>query len=190
MLASLWRVRWPLGEAIVPLLQALWVNRKYLSGLPTVPAIRHSAWTVRELDGLLLQSQDRLHAIEGKGPGLAAVSAIVGAALGIAISGTWECAVLAQKILLVAATVATASSLVCPIVLVGPLRRNAVTLFALAELSHQPMGAVEALAVKADAVAENDQRTARLANLQTASRNDLRNALILLAVWGLTLPVL
>jgi len=190
VLVRIWRLRWPAGEVVVPLLQALWVNRKYLSGPPTVPSIRHSVWTARELDSLLLQSQDRLRSIEAKGPGLAAVSAIVGAALGIAISETWQSAPLAQKIVLIAAAVAVASSLVCPIVLVGPLRRNGLTLSALAELSYRPAGAVEALLVKAEAIAENDQRTARLANLQTASRNDLRNAVILLVVWALTLPVL
>jgi len=107
----------------------------------------------------------------------------------LAISETWQCASLPQKILLVAATVYTFVSLLCPIFLVGSVRRNALTLSALAELSREPHGALRALQMKVEAVAKNDWRNGRLANLQSACAYDLRNAVMLLGVWAVTLLV-
>ena len=78
-------------------------------------------------------------------------------------------------------------SLLVPILLVGSVRRNTLTLTKLAELSGDDRGDVEAFHVKTQAIAKNDWRTARLANLQSASAYDLRNALLLLAIWGMTL---
>ncbi len=151
------------------------------------PRVRYAAWTADELDRLLDQSHDRLRSIEGKGPGLATVSAVVGATLGLAISDTWQCATLIQRALLVAATGYTFVSLLSPILVVGSVRRNTLTLNALAELSRENVGVVRAFDVKAQAIAKNDWRVGRLANLQSACASDLRNALILIAVWGVTL---
>jgi uncharacterized membrane protein YcjF (UPF0283 family) len=186
-LQRLWSWRWRLGRWFVPLSQALWVNHRHMPRTDDTPDIRHSVWTASELDRLLDQSHDRLRSIEGKGPGLATVSAVVGAALGLAISETWQSATLAQQMMLVAATVYTFVSLLCPILLVGSVRRNMLTLSKLAELSHKQNGAVEALNVKTEAIAKNDWRNGRLANLQSACTYDLRNAVLLLAAWSVTL---
>jgi hypothetical protein len=176
-----------LGELVTPLAQALWVNHRFHSADVAVPAIRRSDWTAAELDRLTEQSHDRLRSIEAKGPGLATVSAVVGAAIGLAITATWDHATGAQRTLLVASAVYTFVSLICPIMLVGSVQRSVITLDKLAALSDTPDGEMEAFRVKVEAIAENDRHTNRLANLQTACSYDLRDALVLLAVWGVTL---
>ncbi len=189
LLERIWGWRWRRGAWFVPLSQALWVNRRYQPRYPPTPELRYSLWTATEVDRLLNQSHDRLRSIEGKGPGLATISAVVGAALGLAISATWSSATCIQKGLLVAATVYTFISLICPILVVASVRRNTLTLSTLAQLSHEELGAVRALDAKVEAIVKNDWRNGRLANLQSACAYDLRNAVLLLAVWSLTLLV-
>jgi hypothetical protein len=180
------RIGWRIGQQVLPLPVALYANLRYLRGTaPTEAALPAGEWVPEEGGGLLDRSEDRLQSLEGKGPGLATVCAIVAAAIAVAISLDWTGTTTVAKAILVAAGACSFMSLWAPIVLVGPVARATVTSATLREAEKQTEPTVFLANQKAQAAADNDRSTQRLSNLQAASRNDVRNAIILFGVWAI-----
>jgi hypothetical protein len=153
--------------------------------MPSLPA---TEWSRRERRALLDSSEERLRSIEGKGPGLAAVSAVIVAAALVAITSGWNESTTTARIILALAAVYAASSLVMPLYLVGPLRRDTVHVAEL-DAAAQTDDPEEALAKgAADAAMSNDLRNLRLSNLLDAARRELSYTLLLLLLWALLVP--
>lgn len=182
--AATWLV-WRPGQYVFPLALALYVNRTRLGGEPGASSrLPQKPWMPDEQRALLARSEQRLQSIEGKGPGLATVCAVVVAAVAVAISLTWSDATPLARVILLASGGYALLSLYAPIRLVGPVRRSTVTSEHLAEAGGRSDGEQMLGALYAEAAAANDHETLRLSNLQAASRNDLAVATVLFAVWG------
>jgi hypothetical protein len=171
---------------VLPLPVAWYVNRRYLSGPaePVTVDLPVSQWALAEQQRLLDRSEQRLQGVEGKGPGLATVCAVVTAAIAVAISLAWSDATNLARLLLGAAAFYAAMSLAAPIKLVGPIERSTITLEYLATLADHTDGERHLARQSAQAAADNDRATLRLGNLLAASRNDVRIAVVLFTVWG------
>ena len=87
-----------------------------------MPDLPVDEWALAERRKLLADSQGRLASLEGKGPGLTTVTAVVVAGAVLAIASGWDESTALGRIVLVAAAVYTAFSLVTPLYLVGPLK--------------------------------------------------------------------
>ncbi len=179
------RAGWLVGEQIVSLPTALYANRRYLAESVSVDALPAGEWAVDESSALLDRSEDRLQSLEGKGAGLATVCGIVAAAIAVAISLDWTGTTVGGRVILVLAAAYSAMSLFTPIVLVGPVRRATVTTATLHRAATSEQPAAYLANEKAQAAANNDRANQRLSNLQAASRNDVRNAVLLFVVWAL-----
>ena len=181
------RVLWRLGQRVLPLPLALYVNHRIIRDEPSrPPELPAMPWAFNEQQHLLERSEGRLESIESKGPGLATVSAIVAAAIGVAISLTWKDATSVQRIILCASAIYAAMSLVAPIKLVGPIDRSTVTLSQLTAAAEEGTPEASLAKVCSEAAANNDRSVLRLSNLQAASRNDLVAATLLFLVWAVT----
>jgi len=175
---------WRAGPRLLALLVALYVNQRFLRGpAPVPPDLPDAAWSYAERQRLLERSEQRLQSIEGKGPGLATVCAIVAGAIGVAISLTWKDGSVVEKVLLVASAAYAVMSLAAPIKLVGPIERSTITSAELAAAAHDPQPEASVTRQAAQAAADNDRSTLRLGNLQAASRNDLFAATTLFVTW-------
>lgn len=173
---------------MLPTPAIFYLNRKRVREAAPVPQLPATEWSRHERRSLLDRSEHRLQNIEGKGPGLAAVTAVVAAAVLLALSG-WGRSDGVAKALLVLATLYVALSLCTPLYLVGPLTRNTLTAEDLADVAEND-SAEEFLAVKsADLAAANDLQNIRLANHLDASRRELAYALAIIIVWALLVPV-
>ncbi len=177
---------WRGGQYVLPLPLAWYANRKYLSGpAPELPShLPKGMWALAEQQRLLDRSEQRLQGIEGKGPGLATVCAVVAAAIAVAISLAWTEATTVGRVLLGAAAFYAAMSLAAPIRLVGPIERSTITIDFLATLVHRADGEEVLARQSAQAASDNDRATVRLGNLLAASRNDVRVAVVLFTAWG------
>jgi hypothetical protein len=177
---------WRGGQYVLPLPLAWYANRKYLSGsAPEVPSrLPKGDWALAEQQRLLDRSEQRLQGIEGKGPGLATVCAVVAAAIAVAISLAWPDATTLGRLLLGAAAFYAAMSLAAPIRLVGPIERSTITIEFLTTLVNRADGEEVLARQSAQAASDNDRATVRLGNLLAASRNDVRVAVLLFAIWG------
>jgi hypothetical protein len=178
--AAFWR--------LFPTLATLYLNWDRVREPMKMPSLPATDWSRRERRGLLDNSEERLRSLEGKGPGLAAVSAVIVAAVLIAIVSGWNESTTPARVILALAAVYATSSLVMPLFLVGPLRRDTVhvsELYAAAQ-SDDPEEALATAA--ADAAMRNDLRNLRLSNLLDASRRELSYALLLLLLWAILLP--
>ena len=178
---------WRGGQYVLPLPLAWYANRRYLAGsAPSVSSdLPTGEWALAEQQRLLDRSEQRLQGIEGKGPGLATVCAVVAAAIAVAISLAWSDANDPARVLLAGAAFYAAMSLAAPIKLVGPIERSTITLDFLTALSGQANPERRLARQSAQAAADNDRATLRLGNLLAASRNDVRVAVLLFTVWGL-----
>jgi hypothetical protein len=177
---------WRAGQRVLPLLLAVYVNRRIIAGkAPTAPELPEAPWIFVEQQRLMERSEQRLESIESKGPGLATVGAIVTAAIGVAISLTWSDASVAQRVILVASASYAVMSLAAPIALVGPIERSTVTVQQLALIAQEDAPEATLAKVCSQAAADNDRSTLRLSNLQAASRNDLTVATVLFLAWAI-----
>lgn len=176
---------WRLGQHLIPLPVALYVNHRFLgdTGLE-LPQLPETAWAFEEQQRLLERSEERLESIEGKGPGLATVSAIVTAAIAVAISLTWTDASSPQRVILVLSGMYALMSLVAPITLVGPIERSTVTVDQLVAAAKEDVPEASLARACSEASAQIDRSVLRLSNLQAASRNDLVMATLLFLVWA------
>lgn len=180
-------VTWRLGVRLLALPLAVHTNRRFLAGPAAAPPeLPESSWALAEQQRLLDRSEQRLQSIEGKGPGLATVGAVVAAAIAVAISLTWDDAGTLQRVLLAAAGAYALMSLAAPIKLVGPIERSTITAAQLAEISDEAHPEARLARECAQAAADNDRSTLRLSNLQAASRNDLVAATVLFVAWAVS----
>ncbi len=173
---------------LLPSPAIVYLNRALVTTPVEVPAMPKSEWSQRERRALLDRSEDRLRNIEGKGPGLAAITAVVAAAVLLALTGWGESEWIA-RVLLVLATLYLALSLCTPLHLVGPVSRHTLTVEDLQEAAADPHPE-ESLAEKsADYAAMNDLQNTRLANHLDAARRELSYAMALVIVWAVLVPV-
>ena len=87
---------------MLPTPAIVYLNRARVTTPVEIPAMPKSEWSQRERRALLDRSEDRLRNIEGKGPGLAAVTAVVAAAVLLALTGWGESDWPARALLVVA----------------------------------------------------------------------------------------
>lgn len=178
---------WRAGQRLLALPLAVYANRTFLGG-PAVPPPEtpESPWVFTEQQRLLERSEQRLQSIEGKGPGLATVCAVVAAAIGVAISLTWKDDTTLSRLLLGLSAAYAVMSLAAPIKLVGPIERSTITAAQLAEIASSPAPEANLGRQCAQAAADNDRSALRLSNLQAASRNDFVAAAVLFVAWAVS----
>lgn len=173
---------------LFPTLATLYLNWDRVREPMKMPSLPATDWSRRERRALLDGSEERLRSLEGKGPGLAAVSAVIVAAVLVAITSGWNESTPPARVILALAAVYAAFSLLMPLYLVGPLRRDALHVAEL-DAAAQTDDPEEALAKEAaDAAMHNDLRNLRLSNLLDAARRELSYALLLVLLWALLVP--
>ncbi len=165
-LFNLLRVRWP-------------------TEMPDLPP---DEWSRRERRELLTASEDRLRNLEGKGPGLATISAVITAAVLVALTTGWYESRGFARVILMIATVYAVLSLIMPLYLVGPLKREAVHVGALVDAAEADDPEEDLAQAAANAAMNQDLRNLRVANLLGAARRELAYALVLLVVWLILVP--
>jgi hypothetical protein len=173
---------------VLPTPAIYYLNRARVNTPVEVPSLPENEWSQRERRSLLSASEERLRNIEGKGPGLATVTAVIAAAVLVALVGGWNESEAFAKVLLVLATLYTFLSLCTPIYLVGPLRRHTVHVAELEQAAGDPQPEEYLAAHSAEAAMENDLQNLRLANHLDAARRELTYALVLVVVWALLVP--
>jgi hypothetical protein len=190
-----WRQWWArliyghFGEYVLPTVSTWLYNKQRLSQPAPPEILPDEDWARRERHEALARSEDRLRGIEAKGPGLAAACAVVAAAVLLAVTSGWDNSTLAGRILLAAAAIYSAFSLLMPIYLVGPLQRGTIDSPELAEAARTANPEAHLAGVAAQAERFNTWRVQRLANLQNAARNDLFTGAALLLCWVVLAPV-
>lgn len=175
----LWRV--------LPTPAIFYLNRTRVTTPTDVPAMPDEEWSRRERRSLLSRSEERLRNIEGKGPGLAAVTAVIAAAVLLALTG-WGESEWPAKVLLALAAFYVTLSLCTPLYLVGPLTRHTVTVEDLKDAAGDPRPQELLSARSAEQAMQNDLQNLRLANHLDASRRELTYALALVVLWALLVP--
>jgi hypothetical protein len=156
---------------------------EWLSSSPR-DALPAETWVLSEADAMLTSSQDRVRSLEGKGPALAAVCTVVGAAVGAAISLTWGGSTVLAKILLVGAASYCAVSLRGPLAVAGPLNQATVEPASLQRAASSPDPVAFLARRKLRAARTNYLIARRLAALQTASRDALLRAILMFVLWS------
>ena len=174
---------------IFPTVGAFVLNRLCLREPRRPPALPSSDWSRRERHALLTNSEERRRNLEGKGPGLATVSAIVVAAVLIAMTEGWNASHPAGRTVLVIAAVYAGFSLFTPIYLVGPQKRDVVDIRDLERAARAPAPEDSVATRAAMAAMQNDLRNLHLANLLDAARRELSYALGFLLLWVVLVPV-
>lgn len=175
----LWRV--------LPTPAIFYLNRTRVTTPAEVPAMPDAEWSQSERRSLLSRSEDRLRNIEAKGPGLAAVTAVIAAAVLLALTG-WSESQWPAKVVLALAAFYVALSLCTPLYLAGPLTRHTVTVEDLKDAAEDPSPQELLAARSAEQAMQNDLQNLRLANHLDASRRELTYALVLVLVWALLVP--
>jgi hypothetical protein len=186
-------VRWVMLGRIaawmLPTPSTFYFNAVVMPPPPKPVDLPDADWTRRESHALLDRSEDRRRTIETKGPGLATVSAILVAGVLVALSSGWEQSTWPARLLLGGATFYALISLLVPIHLVGPLRRQAIRSVELTEAANQS-NPETFLALKARAgAAINDHDNLVLTNLQGAARKEAWFVWALLVSWALLVPL-
>jgi hypothetical protein len=175
-------------QYVIPTITAVYVNRFLVKELQPPLDLPNKQWANHERHALLDRSEERLRSLEGKGPGLATVTAIIAAGVIVSIQSGWTGSDGLGRLLLVIAAVYAGFSLVTPIYLVGPQVRSQIWGSDLEEAVNET-SPEEWLAQKAaDAAVANSKRTIRLANLQTGARNELAVGFVALALWAILVP--
>jgi hypothetical protein len=173
---------------VLPTPAAAYFNRQRVTTPVEMPSLPSTEWSRRERRALLSASEERLRNIEGKGPGLATVSAIIVGAVLIATTSGWQESTLIARILLAAATLYAVLCLCMPIYLVGPLKRHTVHVAEI-QVAAQSDEPEEVLAAKAgEAAMLNDLQNQRLTNLLDAAQRELIYTLVLVVLWALLVP--
>jgi hypothetical protein len=173
---------------LVPTPATLYLNHARVREPMKAPEFSASDWSRRERRALLTSSEERMRNLEAKGPGLATISAVIVAAVLVCITGGWDESTTLARIILVLAALYAVLSLLMPLYLVGPLRRDTVHIAEL-EAAAQAKDPEEALAASAaEAAMSNDLRNLRLSNLLDAARRELSYALALLVLWVVFVP--
>ncbi len=185
-------VRWVMlgrtAEWMLPTPSTFYFNAIAMPPPPKPADLPNAEWTRRESHALLDRSEDRRRTIETKGPGLATVSAILVAGVLVALSSGWERSTWPARLLLAGATFYAMVSLLVPIYLVGPLRRQTIRSVELTEAAEQD-DPEEFLALKArGGAAINDHDNLALTNLQDAARKEAWFVWTLLIGWALLVP--
>ncbi len=173
---------------LLPTPAIFYLNRTRVTTPADVPVMPDAEWSRSERRSLLSRSEERLRNIEAKGPGLAAVTAVIAAAVLLALTG-WGESEWPAKVLLALAAFYVALSLCTPLYLVGPLTRYTVTVEDLADAAADPHPQELLAARSAEQAMQNDLQNLRLANHLDASRRELVYALVLVLVWALLVPV-
>jgi hypothetical protein len=174
---------------LFPTLGTLYLNRHRVREPVRLPDLPQNEWSRSQRHDLLTFSEERMRNIEAKGPGLATVSAVIVAAVLLAIIGGWDESTGVARAILVLTALYTAFSLLMPMYLVGPLKRDTVHLRSI-ETAARADDPEEALAhFAAEGAMRNDLRNLRLANLLDAARRELAYALALLLLWVVLVPV-
>lgn len=172
---------------VLPTPATYFLNRKRLITPAEIGSMPTTGWSKQERRGLLERSEARLQNIEGKGPGVAAVTAVVAAGVLIALTDGWNEAGCLAKAFLVLAAFYTALSLPTAIYLVGPLKRHVIDVADLEEAAPDADPEERLAAISADAAMRNDLQNMRLANHLDAARRELAYALTFLSCWVATL---
>lgn len=173
---------------ILPTPAILYLNRVRLREPVEVPTLPPGNWSRRERHRLLAASEERLRNLEGKGPGLATLTAIVVAAVLVALTSGWAESTTVPRVILVLASIYVLLSLLMPLYLVGPLRRNTIHLVELETAAGGSDPEETTAQSAASAAMNNDLRNLRVANLLDAARRELIYALALLLAWVLLVP--
>jgi hypothetical protein len=167
-----------------------YLNRERVREPDDMPELPMSEWALRERRELLAGSQERMASLEGKGPGLATVNAVVVAAVLLAIASGWDESALLGRLLLAAAAFYAAFSLLMPLYLVGPLPRAVIHVADLTAVAASERSKEEELATRAaQAAMENDLENRRISNMVDAARRELVYALGLLMFWVALVPI-
>jgi hypothetical protein len=177
------------GEYVLPTTSTWVVNRAALREPQRPPIVSDAAWSHQERHAMLSRSEERLRNIEAKGPGLGAICAVIAAPVVLAVATRWEDSTVGGKALLTTALVYSIFSLLTPIYLVGALARATIDAPQLAEASREVNPEAYLAETAAQCERSNTLRMQRLANLQTAARNDLFAAGALLLVWAVFGPL-
>jgi len=182
-------VLWPKLRFVLPTLTALVFNKVRLRRELKAPRLPEEPWARAHARQLLARSEERLRGIEAKGPGLAALSAIIGAAVLASLVDGWDDATTLGRLLLAVATWYAVFSLLVPIYLVGPQPRDTVDAPHLGVAASREDAEDYLAREELNAAQRNVRRTQRLANLQDAARNELAAALAVVLMWALLGPV-
>jgi len=177
------------AEWLLPTPSTFYFNAVKMPPPPESPELPDADWVRKESHALLDRSEARRRAIETKGPGLATISAIFVAGVLVALANGWDRSTWPGRALLAAAIFYALVSLLVPIYLVGPLRRQTIRSSELAEAAEH--GDPERfLAEKALAgAAINDHDNLSLTNLQDAARKEVWFVWLLLVSWLILVPL-
>ena len=177
------------AEWLLPTPSTFYFNAVKMPPPPQPPELPDADWVRKESHALLGRSEDRRRTIETKGPGLATISAIFVAGVLVALANGWDRSTWPGRALLAAAIFYALVSLLVPIYLVGPLRRQTIRSSELAEAAEH--GDPERfLAEKAMAGATiNDHDNLALTNLQDAARKEVWFVWLLLVSWLILVPL-
>ncbi|MGE0065893.1 MAG: hypothetical protein AB7T48_00945 [Solirubrobacterales bacterium] len=177
------------AEWLLPTPSTFYFNAVKMPPPPDSPELPDAEWVRKESHALLGRSEDRRRTIETKGPGLATISAIFVAAVVVALANGWDRSTWPGRILLAAAIFYALVSLLVPIYLVGPLRRQTIRGSELAKAAEH--GDPERfLAEKAiEGAAINDHDNLALTNLQHAARKEVWFVWLLLVSWLIFVPL-
>lgn len=178
----------PWSQYVLPTLSAMYFNATRVEEPEPPKNLPNADWADRERHALLARSEERLRGIEAKGPGLATVSAIIAAAVLLAVSNGWGESVTAGRVLLVLAVVFSVFSLMTPIYLVGQQRRHQLWTNDLEAAATKRDPEAWLAEQSADAAMKNTARTIRLGNLQDGARTETTIALAVLLIWVLVVP--
>jgi hypothetical protein len=192
------RIRIPAGTQSVLLSEGVWImfptaatwylNRQRVREPRTMPSVPPAGWTRSARKTLLSDSEGRLRNLEAKGPGLATITAVVVAGVIAAIVTGWSASDGLGRAVLALAAFYVFLSLLVPLKLVGPLRRNVIDVDDILDASdaREPE---EALAERAaEAAMATDVENLRVGNLLDAARRELFYVVALLAAWLLLVP--
>ncbi|MGA7272187.1 MAG: hypothetical protein WB239_14040 [Acidimicrobiia bacterium] len=186
-------VRWIMlgtaAEWLLPTPSTVYFNAVEMPPPPEPAELPDAAWVRKESQALLDRSEDRRRTIETKGPGLATISAIFVAGVLVALTSGWDRSTWPARVLLAAAIFYALVSLLVPIYLIGPLRRQRIRSSELAEASEHD-DPERFLAEKARASAAiNDHDNLALTNLQDAARKEVGFVWLLLVSWLILVPL-
>jgi hypothetical protein len=173
---------------VLPTPAAYYLNRVRIKKPMDMPDLPTADWARRECHNLLSASEDRLRSIEGKGPGLATVSAVIVGAVVLALTSGWHESTWLGRLLLVLAAVYGGSSLLMPLYLVGPVKRETLHVADLQDAAGDEDPEERLADRAARAAMRNDLRNIGLVNLLGAARRELLYAFVLLLLWGLLAP--
>jgi hypothetical protein len=184
-----WLVLNPVVGFVVPTISTVAFNRLRMPDPAPVPDLGDSDWVVSELSGLFDRSNERRQDLEGKGPGLSTVTAILVAGAIVAIASGWNESTVLGRVLLVIAAVYASFSVVAPLYLVGPLKRFTITVIDLEAAARTQSPELETARRKARAAMFMDVANQKLANLLSAGRNESAYAFAALFVWVVLVPL-